>query len=102
MRRSLLTIIVRAGMMYEPKQDNYEEALFAYKFVAPTRKAVMRFLFGFTKYVGPSIEEQPSIESRGWKSVFEGKDEATIKRYLTWPEPNPYIPEAPLSEAIWI
>ena len=101
MKRSLLTILVRAGIMYDPKLDNYEEALFNEKWAKPTKLAVMRFLFGFTKYVGPNIDDQPSIETRGWKFIFEGKDENYIKQFLTWPGKNAYIPQGPVS-GIWI
>jgi hypothetical protein len=101
MRRSLLTILVRAGMVYDPKKDNYEEALFSEKWAKPTRIAVMRFLFGFTKYVGPDIENQPQIESRGWRYVFDNPDEQHAKKCLIWPDEFPYKPKGPVS-GIWI
>lgn len=100
MRRSLLTILVRAGMVYDPKRDNYEEALFAEKWAKPTKMAVMRFLFGFTKYNGPNIENQ-SVESRGWKFIFESITEQQIKEYLLWPEENAYKPKGAIS-GVWI
>ena len=40
MRRSLLTIFVRAGMVYDPKRDNYEEALFSEQWAKPTKTAI--------------------------------------------------------------
>ena len=101
MRRSLLTILVRAGIMYDPKRDNYEEALFTEKWAKPTKMAVMRFLYGFTKYIGPTIEDQPNIESRGWKYVFENHDEQYTKNCLVWPEDDAYKPQGPVS-GIWI
>ena len=101
MKRSLLTILVRAGMLYDPIADNYEEALYQEKWANPTKMAIMRFLFGFTKYVGPAIDDQPSIESRGWKFVFEGRNEESTKQYLIWPNKNAYVPKSSLS-AIWI
>jgi len=100
MRRSLLTILVRAGMVYDPKSDNYEEALFTEKWAKPTKTAVMRFLYGFTKYVGPTIDDQPAIESRGWKYVFEGHDDQYIKNCLKWPDDNVYVPNGTVS-GIW-
>ena len=103
MRRSLLTIFVRAGMTYDPKKDNYEEVLFAEKFIKPTKTAVMRFLYGFTKYEGPSIEEQPTIESRGWKYIFESADVLSVKNWLKWPTKDQYEPKAQLSEStLWL
>lgn len=100
MRRSLLTILVRAGILYDNKADNYEEALYSEKWAKPTKIAVMRFLFGFTKYSGPSIENQ-SIETRGWKYIFECQDEQITKQFLKWPEQNAYIPKGPIS-GLWI
>jgi hypothetical protein len=101
MRRSLLTILVRAGIMYDPRKDNYEEALFTEKLVKPTKFAVMRFLYGFTKYVGPNIDNQPDIESRGWKTIFESHDEEYIKNCLKWPDDKPYLPSRNIS-GLWI
>jgi hypothetical protein len=90
MRRSLFTILVRCGINYSALYDNYEEALFADAYAFNTRKAVMRFLFGFTKYKGPSIEGG-TIETTGWKAIFQGKDEAYIRSALVWPRKNnPY------------
>lgn len=104
MKRSLLTILLRAGILYDPKADNYEQALFAEKFVHPTKSAVMRFLFGFTKYVGPSIDDQVSIESRGWKHVFDGQGSSFIQNCLKWPEQkDAYVPQGPVSKtALWV
>ena len=95
-----MTILVRAGMVYDPKSDNYEEALFTEKWAKPTKTAVMRFLYGFTKYVGPTIDDQPAIESRGWKYVFEGHDDQYIKNCLKWPDDNVYVPNGTVS-GIW-
>jgi hypothetical protein len=107
MKRSLLTMFVRAGMVYDPIADNYEEALFSEKWsqhanlAKATKIAVMRFLFGFTKYVGPTIEDQPTIESHGWHRIFEGLSEQSVKQYLIWPNKNAYIPKSQI-EAICI
>lgn len=100
MRRSLLTILVRAGMVYEPKEDNYEEALFTERWAKPTKRAVMRFLYGFTKYIGPTIENQ-NIETRGWKYVFDNHDEQFVKDCLVWPKDGAYKPQSSIS-GIWI
>jgi hypothetical protein len=100
MRRSLLTILLRAGMVYEPEKDNYEEALFRQEYVVPTKRAVLRFLFGFTKYLGPDLSTDGAVQFRGWKSVFDGVAEAELKKMLVWPGPNPYTPHAPL-DGLW-
>lgn len=99
MKRSLLTIMLRAGMVYEPALDNYEQALFTEQWAKPTKLAVMRFLFGFTKYIGPTIDDQTNIESRGWKFVFEGHDD-DVKQYLVWPDNDCFKPKGQIS-GIW-
>lgn len=101
MRRSLLTILLRCGILYDLDRDNYEEALFTQEYVVPTRKAVMRFLFGFTKYLGPDIATTGSIQIRGWKTMFEGRTEEEIKQMLVWPGPNPYTPSVEMHKALW-
>jgi hypothetical protein len=102
MKRSLFTILLRAGMTYDPRQDNYEHALLTEAYLLATQHAVMRFLFGFTKYVGPSMdnEEGSTYEYRGWKHIFEAKDETTVKSWLVSPDSNhKSIPE--LRKALW-
>lgn len=101
MRRSLLTILLRSGMSYDSVKDNYELALFHEPYMLQTRRAVMRFLFGFTKYIGPSIETSSHLESVGWVGVFHGKDDKYVKEFLVWPGKNPCRLEHDL-EAIWM
>jgi hypothetical protein len=102
LRRSLLTIIVRAGMFYDLKNDNYEDALFSQEYVTPTKRAVQRFLFGFTKYVGTDMDNNSSLEKKGWKTIFEGKDTEAIKSILVWPEDEDlYSPVFQEKGAIW-
>lgn len=101
MRRSLFTILVRCGMYYDPQADNYENALYHDPYAMHTRKAVMRFLFGYTKYIGPSLEGG-TIETTGWKAIFHGKDENYIRSVLVWPGGrNPYKLAAPIPESLW-
>ena len=82
MRRSLLTILLRAGMLYNKDRDNYEQALFTEPYIVPTKQAVMRFLYGFTKYAGPSMEPGTNLETKGWKMIFSKLKEEEIRRYL--------------------
>lgn len=102
MRRSLLTVLLRCGMMYECDRDNYEEALFSQEYIVPTKKAVMRFLFGFTKYTGPDISTGGSVQFRGWKSIFEGKAESEVKSMLVWPNETVYCPKVDLASSLWV
>lgn len=82
MRRSLLTILLRAGMLYDTDKDNYEKALFGEPYIIPTKQAVMRFMYGFTKYAGPPMETGVNLEIKGWKRVFSKLKEEEIRRYL--------------------
>lgn len=101
MRRSLLTILLRCGMLYELDKDNYEEALFKQEFIVPTKRAVMRFLYGFTKYFGPDLTTNTTVQISGWKAIFEAKNEADIKQMLVWPTDNPYTPSIELTSSLW-
>lgn len=82
MRRSLFTALLRAGDLYRSDIDNYESALFGYNYLQVTKKAVIRFMFGFTDYVGPDIKGNGTVWFKGWKSTFEEKNEIEIKKML--------------------
>ena len=102
MRRSLLTILLRCGILYDVERDNYEEALFNQEYVIPTRRAVMRFLYGFTRYRSPELASDSTIQVRGWKSVFESKGESDIKEMLVWPDGSAFTPTTEMPNALWI
>jgi len=67
LKRSLFTILIRAGQNYNPFSDNFEKALFGNEFhkdneyASDTRYAVERFLKGNTHYTGTT---------RGWYTAF--------------------------------
>ena len=61
MRRSLFTILLRAGSNYNMDLDNFEEALYSNQYSLNTKYAVQRFLAGNTLYVG---------KKRGWYKQF--------------------------------
>jgi hypothetical protein len=61
MRRSLFTILLRAGTSYIPSRDNFQEALHSDPYSIATRYAVERFLAGHTVYKG---------KKRGWLRQF--------------------------------
>jgi hypothetical protein len=82
MRRSFFTILLRAGNSYNLDTDNYEQCLFEQDYVRPTKKAVIRFLYGFTTYIGPDIPSSGAVWVQGWKSIFESKTEQEIKKML--------------------
>lgn len=91
-RRSLLTILLRCGMYYNAYSDNYEEALFgkgdekdqAREYVNKTKPAVMRFMFGFTKFVAPENVSEPTgvVQSKIWVDVFNGRTNKELKSIL--------------------
>jgi hypothetical protein len=68
MRRSLYTILLRAGNGYSPSKDNFEEALFSNFYTTKTQYAVRRFLAGNTIYTG---------KKKGWYNQFHNIDSNT-------------------------
>jgi hypothetical protein len=61
MRRSLFTILLRAGLVYVVAKENFDEAVNGEKYLSMTKYAFSRFLSGFTKYTG---------HKRGWHRQF--------------------------------
>jgi hypothetical protein len=80
-RRSLFTVLLRAGMNYNVEQDNYEDALFNHEYLHSTRDAVKRFLFGFVTYTGPHIP-YTSVDVYGWRCTFSDLPVSKVKQYL--------------------
>jgi hypothetical protein len=71
LKRSLFTILVRAGLLYDQKKDNYKDALRSYTYSAQTNKYITRFLDGYTKFVGK--------EETGWVNTFVYCDKSAEK-----------------------
>lgn len=91
MKRQILTIFIRHGINYSTSLDNYEEALWipdAMKktYAFQTKDAIMRFLFGFTKYT--ASQDNFRHASGGWWSVFVKKDIQSIRELLVSPHKN--------------
>jgi len=92
MKRSLMTIILRCGINYDSAKDNFDDALFGeYKettYVKETRSAMLRFMFGFTKFTGTlnPITSTSSVIKHGWREEFQKLDDSTIRRRLVLPE----------------
>jgi len=77
MQKSLYTLLIRAGVHYDPEIDNFVSALFSIDYTGNTKYAIQRFLLGYTKYTG---------KVRGWVAQFwEGDGD--------WCEPKPPGPE---------
>jgi len=102
MRRSLFTILIRAGLAYRPEQDNYEDALFRQKYLADTPAAIKRFLYGYTNYVGPPPSGSSTLETGGWRTVFYDKDSRFVKEALKAPRKKPCVVGYDLPDALWV
>jgi len=61
MRRSLFTILLRAGLKYVVTKDNFVDAVNSEKYLSKTPYAFERFMSGYTKYAG---------HKRGWYKQF--------------------------------
>ena len=109
-RRSLLTILLRCGMYYDCSRDNNEEALFgmgdekdqAREYTNRTKMAVMRFMFGFTKFVAPDNVSEPNgvVQSKIWVNIFEGRTTKELKSILLAEEHMPSFGRLG-EDAIW-
>lgn len=87
MRRQLFTILLRAGMNYNPSINNYEEALWGEdkmgnSYAKETQLAITRFLFGFTLPVN-----DPCLLSKvGWRDSYKNCSEQMIRKVFVRPE----------------
>jgi hypothetical protein len=95
-KRSLFTALLRSGSNYDLSTDNFDEALFSPTFkddekvnlyMRQTKNAVLRFMFGFTKYVGvyPSTTATEIIR-HGWKDEFMNISVSKVRNKLILPE----------------
>lgn len=91
-KRSLFTILLRCGINYNTTVDNFDHTLFDTKikdsnYLSETKPAVLRFMFGFTKYVGIApVLGQTTVIKHGWVEEFQKLDEQTIRKRLVLPE----------------
>ena len=91
-KRSLFTLLVRCGQNYTRKPDNFDEALFGCNFkestyLLETKNAVMRFMFGYTKYTGISpVIGQGTVIKHGWKEEFYKLTVDEIRNRLVLPD----------------
>lgn len=105
LKRSLLTIILRCGIKYQREEDNFEEALFEHEHVKNTKNAVIRFMYGHTRYVGVPIKESvhSTIHSKGWVKNFRDSTVDFARENLVLPdniEPIGEIEE--LGNEVWL
>lgn len=84
MRRSFFTILLRCGLAYQVKDDNFEEALFSQSYTKRTKDATQRFFYGFTRYSGKG--ERLSGIGKGWVNSFEKSKVDDIRGRLLLPK----------------
>jgi len=93
-KRSLLTILLRSGANYCTDKKNFDDCLFFsdYKenqYIRNTKNAIMRFMFGFTEFVGKIPVASVSIEKHGWFEEFKNCDQKKVCDLLRFPEKEP-------------
>jgi hypothetical protein len=76
-RRSFLTMALRAGQRYKPSLDNFMECFEKSKYAKKTLPAVKLFLEGYTNYRGPNL-----YFSEGWQELFKNEDEKFVKSIM--------------------
>lgn len=98
LKRSLLTLLLRVGFNYDVEKDNFEDALFSElhpdnKYVRDTKNAIIRFMYGFTKYIGTlpsscsnSWDGSSTLIKHGWHAEFENAGIQVVKNKLICPE----------------
>jgi hypothetical protein len=116
MRRSLFTILIRCGMIYDPDRDDFEQTLFgdptflcstddkphkAQEYARETRLAVQRFFFGFTKFVKQDFTSMDYAYKTGWHTVFREKELATIRKMLVLPDGEESFPTLIGVDSLW-
>ena len=102
-RRSLFTVLLRSGRKYKPNPlgslgvktdlDNFEEALYSESYANDTKNAVMRFLFGFTKFdetVAQRILGYKPTKGTGWWTLFSKVNVEQIRQILVSPVDRPH------------
>ena len=71
MRRSLFSILLRAGMSYD---GDFDEALYGNLYASGTKPAIERFFAGCTTYNG---------RKTGWVNQFRDRSERQVQRLLS-------------------
>lgn len=97
MRRSLFTVLLRCGRQYNPKADNFQEALYSDNYIVNTKDAVKRFLFGFTDFITDEVAfGNGRRTNKGWVNCFQNKSVDEIRKQLKCKNP----PKSEIA-AIW-
>lgn len=81
LRKSLFTMLLRCGINYT---GDYESALYSIEYSKITKKAIQRFLYGFTEF-NHNGEEFTGI-GKGWVSYFANKSCNLVYEKLKMPK----------------
>lgn len=90
-RRSLLTLLLRCALNYRHDLGNFDDALFGpqhkeNQYIRDTKDAVMRFMYGFTKFTGGMpASSGVTVIKHGWKEEFDGLGSREIRSRLVAP-----------------
>ena len=98
MKRSLFTLLLRCGQFYN--YNNYEQALYSEEYSKSTKKALQRFLYGFTEfeYEGEKFEGI----GKGWASYFANKECSVVCKKLKSPDYSPKLNFLFGGEFLWV
>lgn len=94
LKKSLLTLVCRCALNYDSSKDNFDHCLFGElpesKYVRETKNAVLRFLFGYTRFRGElphgAMSSGSTLIRHGWHAEFAHADLRTVKSKLVMPD----------------
>jgi hypothetical protein len=102
LRRNLFTVFLRCGLHYN---GDYYEALMNNPLSKPTYRAICRFLYGFTKYTGNSLDGNfptSTLIKRGWVEIFTDQPDDFIRRKLVKESTDENRLTLAIDNALWI
>jgi hypothetical protein len=114
LKKSLLTLLLRCGSNYDNVRDNFDDALFGpeyneNKYARETKNAIMRFLFGFTKFSGTLNQTVPvqtmgttsTLIRHGWHAEFDKNTIYDVRRKLIRPSDESHEVSLVGAESLW-
>ena len=85
LRRSLLTILLRAGINYSIEENNFSKTLFSNPYVKETETAIKRFFFGFVNFKANMVPGPSQTFRKGWVTIFKNVGIKDVKKILVQP-----------------
>jgi len=114
LKKSLLTLLLRCGSNYDNAKDNFDDAIFGdkyneNKYARDTKSAIMRFLFGFTKFSGTLSQTVPTqtmatnstLIRHGWHAEFDKNTIHDVRRKLIHPSDESQEISLVGAESLW-